>query len=84
MPKFYYTLCADVFQEEGKSEIIFQFESDHSGNINKVYDKVLKFLSVGKLIPPHIKELATRPTLQNGIHILTLANVLLQQHMHRS
>ena len=68
--KFYYTLCANVFQNGDQCENIFDYNSQHCGDINKTFNRVIKFLIDEKITLPHVKELTERPTSQNGIHLL--------------
>ena len=70
IPKFYYTLCADVFQNAINCETISQYSSQHCHEINILFTKVLKFLTAENILPPHVKELSKRPTSQNGLHLL--------------
>ena len=70
LPKFYYTLCADVFENGIQCTNIFKYKSKHCDDINNLFIKVLKFLTAENIIPPHVIELSTRPTSQNGIHLL--------------
>ena len=70
IPKFYYTLCADVFLNATQCENIFEYNSPHCQEINTLFNQVTKFLTAENLIPPYVKELTERPTSQNGIHLL--------------
>lgn len=70
IPKFYYTLCADVFQNAINCEAIFQYSSQHCHEINTFFTKAMKFLTAENILPPHVKEISERPTSQNGLHLL--------------
>ena len=70
LPKFYHTLCADVFNEGINSPDIFNFNSQHTKNIKDITLKITKCISASEEIPDHVIELISRPTSQNGIHIL--------------
>jgi rRNA-processing protein FCF1 len=69
IPKFYYTLCADVFVNGEKCNNIFDYDSEHCQKINNLFTQTLQFLTVEEIIPPHVKELTERPISQNGLHI---------------
>ena len=70
IPKFYYTLCADVFLHAKTSNNIYEYNSTHSKEINNTFTQVLKYLTKEDIIPQHVKELSERPTSQNGLHLL--------------
>ena len=73
LPKLYHTLCDDVFSGGINSSDILQFESEHTVSIKNVILDVVKHLSSSESIPDHVLELISRPTSQNGIHILNHA-----------
>ena len=70
IPKFDYILCADVFINGDKCNNIFDYDSEHCQEINKLFIQTIQFLIAEEIFPPHVKELTERPTSQNGLHIL--------------
>ena len=71
LPKFYHTLCADVFTEGKNSNDIFNFTSKHTDKIKDIILNLAKRISATDIIPEYVIELISRPTSQNGIHILS-------------
>ena len=70
LPKFYHTLCADVFTEGINSPDIFNFNSQHTQNIKSITLQIIRHISATEEIPEHVLELVSRPTSQNGLHVL--------------
>ena len=70
LPKFYHTLCADVFSSGINSKDIFNFKSTHVDMIQDIILTITKHLAATKDIPKYVMELISRPLSQNGLHIL--------------
>ena len=70
LPKFYHTLCADVFSSGISSENIFSFKSKHTDMIKETILEITQHMAATDEIPEYVIELISRPSLQNGIHIL--------------
>ena len=68
--KFYYTVCADVFTNGEHCSSIFEFNSEHISNIQKLIIRLAKKISQHDNIPKYVLDLMSRPTSQNGCHIL--------------
>ena len=70
LPKFYHTLCADVFTEGINSPDIFNFNSQHTKKFKDMTLQIIKHISATDVTPEHVLELVSRPTSQNGLHVL--------------
>ena len=70
LPKFYHTLCADVFSSGMQSDDIFSFKSNHTDMIKKTILEITQHMAATNEIPEYVNELISRPSSQNGLHIL--------------
>lgn len=72
LSKYHYTLCTDVLYNETQCSEIYNYDSHHIAKIQDIITDLCKFLAAIDDIPPFLMELVSRPTSQNGTHIINL------------
>lgn len=63
-------MCGRVYRRKNSNDI-FNFNLEHTDNIKDIILNLAKHISATDIIPEYVIELISRPTSQNGKHILS-------------